>query len=263
MRPLETAEYVHGETGLNGAGLPEPKSDLAPGHAVDAIIDILRREPEGSVTLCPTGPLTNIALAMVKEPEILARAREIVLMGGAIDLGNVTPAAEFNIYVDPHAASVVYGFGLPITMFGLDVTHKVLVNDARLEAIHAVGTPGSLRPPTACSNSTRATIAGATTRMADRCTIPASPPGFSSPEIFGGRDCHVEIETASPTSMGPDGRRLVAAFGPGAQRPCGSRCRCECVLRAAEPLPCPLLGTRLRIIIHEHDVFSVGCACGP
>jgi purine nucleosidase len=111
VRPLETAEYVHGRSGLDGAELPEPAAPLAPGHAADAIIDILRTRPAGTVTLCPTGPLTNVALAMVKAPDIVPRIREIVLMGGAIGLGNVTPAAEFNIFVDPHAAAVARCLG--------------------------------------------------------------------------------------------------------------------------------------------------------
>jgi purine nucleosidase len=141
LRPLETAEYVHGETGLDGAELPPPSRPLAEGHAVDAIIAAVMSRPPGAVTLCPTGPLTNIAIAIRKEPRLAARLAGIVLMGGAIELGNVTPAAEFNIYVDPHAADIVFGCGAPITMFGLDVTHKALVTEPRLRAIEAIGTP--------------------------------------------------------------------------------------------------------------------------
>jgi purine nucleosidase len=141
LRPLETAEYVHGETGIDGAELPEPRRALAAGHAVDAIIELVMRRPLGEVTLCPTGPLTNIALALRKEPRLAAHLAGIVLMGGAIGLGNVTPAAEFNIHVDPHAAAIVFGCGAPITMFGLDVTHQVLVTEPRLRRIAAIGTP--------------------------------------------------------------------------------------------------------------------------
>ena len=106
--PLETAEYVHGETGLNGAVLPEPAVPLAarPRGRRDRRRDDGR--PPGTVTLCPIGPLTNVALAIIKEPAIVPRLKEIVLMGGAMELGNVTAAAEFNIYVDPHAARVVF-----------------------------------------------------------------------------------------------------------------------------------------------------------
>ncbi|MCB2054190.1 MAG: nucleoside hydrolase [Geminicoccaceae bacterium] len=201
LRPLETAEYVHGETGLNGANLAEPRIAPAPGHAVDAILGILAREPEGSVTLVPTGPLTNVALAMVKAPEVMARAAQIVLMGGAVDLGNVTPAAEFNIYVDPHAAHVVFGFGLPITMFGLDVTHKVTVTDARLEAIRAIDTPagraayGMLEFYNRYDRQRYDTEGGP---LHDPCTIA----WLLEPALFEGRDCFVEIDTTSPTCIG-------------------------------------------------------------
>lgn len=141
LRPLETAEYVHGATGLDGAELPPPARPPAPGHAVDALIALVMSRPAGTVTLCPTGPLTNVALALRKEPRLAQHLAGIVLMGGAIELGNVTPAAEFNIYVDPHAADIVFRCGAPITMFGLDVTHKVLVTEPRLRAIAAIGTP--------------------------------------------------------------------------------------------------------------------------
>ena len=98
-------------------------------------------QPPGTVTLCPIGPLTNVALAIVKEPAIVPRLKQIVLMGGSMELGNVTAAAEFNIHVDPHAARVVFECGAPIVMLGLDVTHKALVTDERLAGIKAIGTP--------------------------------------------------------------------------------------------------------------------------
>ena len=126
LHALVTAEEVHGETGLNGVTLPEPTLPLAPGHAVQAIIERLMAEPEGSITLVPTGPLTNVALAIVEEPRIVPRIAQIVLMGGARGLGNVTASAEFNFFVDPHAARIVFEAGAPIVMFGLDVTHTVL-----------------------------------------------------------------------------------------------------------------------------------------
>ena len=112
LRPLVTAEYVHGKTGLDGADLPAPTMPLQDQHAVDFIVETIMTEAAGQITLCPIGPLTNIALAMVKQPEIIPRIKEIVLMGGAMSHGNVTPAAEFNIYVDPHAARVVFEAGV-------------------------------------------------------------------------------------------------------------------------------------------------------
>lgn len=140
-RPLVTAEHVHGKTGLDGPRLADPVMPLQEQHAVDFIIETLRREPAGSVTLCPLGPLTNIAEAFRRAPEIVARVQQIVLMGGAyFEVGNITPAAEFNIYVDPEAAEIVMKSGAPVVMMPLDVTHKVLTTRARVEAFRALGT---------------------------------------------------------------------------------------------------------------------------
>lgn len=140
MRPLATAEYVHGQSGLDGADLPEPQMPLQAKHGVDFLIDTLIASA-GEITLATLGPLTNLAIAMIKEPRILNQIREIVLMGGAIAQGNVTPSAEFNIYVDPHAAHVVFTSGVKLTMLSLDVTHQVITTPERLEAIRAIGTP--------------------------------------------------------------------------------------------------------------------------
>lgn len=142
-RPLVTAEHVHGKSGLDGIALFQPASALAPGHAVDAIIDILRREPEGSVTLVAMGPLTNLATAFRRAPDIVPRLREIVLMGGAyFEVGNITPAAEFNIYVDPEAAQIVFAAGAPLTVLPLDVTHKALTSRDWIEQMRASGPVG-------------------------------------------------------------------------------------------------------------------------
>jgi len=138
---LVTAEHVHGKTGLDGPDLPDPTMPLQELHGVDFIIETLRAEPEGTVTLCPLGPLTNIATAFQRAPEIAARVKEIVLMGGAyFEVGNITPAAEFNIYVDPEAAELVFRSGVPITVLPLDTTHKALVTPPRNEAFRALGT---------------------------------------------------------------------------------------------------------------------------
>ena len=141
-RDLVTAEYVHGKTGLDGPVLPEPAMPLQDGHGVDFIVDTLRREPAGSVTLCPLGPLTNVATAFERAPDIVARVREIVLMGGAyFEVGNVTPAAEFNIYVDPEAAEIVFRSGVPLTVMPLDVTHKALTTAPHIQGFRDMGTP--------------------------------------------------------------------------------------------------------------------------
>ncbi len=139
VKELLTAEEVHGQSGLDGPDLPEPKRAVEPRHAVDFLINELLSTKD-PITLIPTAPLTNIAAALLKEPRIRPKIREIVLMGGAIAEGNTTPAAEFNIYVDPHAADVVFRSGVPIWMIGLDVTHQALVLPERLQRIRALGT---------------------------------------------------------------------------------------------------------------------------
>jgi len=201
VRDLVTAEFVHGKTGLDGADLPAPSVPLAEGHAALAIIDILRKKPEGTVTLCPVGPLTNIALAMRLAPDVVSRIEAIVLMGGAISVGNITPAAEFNIYVDPHAADVVFRSGVPLVMHGLDVTHKALVTPSRLAAIHAIGSEVSEAVHgllTFYNIFDQAKGEGHGAPLHDPCAIAY----VMRPDLFDGRDCHVEIDIASEASMG-------------------------------------------------------------
>jgi purine nucleosidase len=201
VRRLVTAEYVHGQTGLDGADLPAPAVPLADGHAVDALIDLLRARPAGAVTLCPTGPLTNVAMALLKAPDIAPRLRQIVLMGGAIGEGNITPAAEFNIHVDPHAAKVVFEAGVPLVMHGLDVTHQALVTPARLAAIRDLGTAVSaavtgLLEFYGIYDQTRRGRPGPP--LHDPCTIA----WLLRPELFSGRACHVAIETEGQHTLG-------------------------------------------------------------
>ena len=125
LQPLLVAGDVHGDSGLDGPRFPEPAVDVVPEHAVDLMHRVLAEHPE-PVTLVPTGPLTNVALLLTRHPDSARHIREIVLMGGSAGRGNTTPAAEFNMYVDPEAAGVVFGSGLPVTMCGLDVTHQAL-----------------------------------------------------------------------------------------------------------------------------------------
>ncbi len=191
--PLETAEFVCGPDGLAGAGLPPPKSTRAPGHAVEAIIAICRAASDDGITLCPLGPLTNLALAFRLAPDILPKVKRIVLMGGAIGLGNMTPAAEFNVHVDPHAAAIVFDCGRPIVMFGLGVTLQAIASHEHVERIGALG------------NATGRAIHGMLTRprpgglgtaghpMHDPCVIAY----LLWPELFAGRDCFVEVETGA------------------------------------------------------------------
>lgn len=133
VRESEIAPEIHGETGMDGPVLDVPVKEKSPGHAVDFIIDQVKKSPD-KVTLVPTGPLTNIALALIKDPSIKDEIDEIILMGGGT-FGNWTPAAEFNIYVDAEAAKVVYESGLPVTMFGLDVTHQVIADEAVINRV--------------------------------------------------------------------------------------------------------------------------------
>jgi purine nucleosidase len=140
LRELVTAGEVHGASGLDGVDWPEPAVDVEPAHAADLIADLVMAAP-GEVTLVPIGPLTNVALALRREPRIASAVREVVLMGGSFTRGNVTPAAEFNIYVDPEAAAVVFAAGWPLTMVGLDLTHQARVTPEVLGRIEAAGTP--------------------------------------------------------------------------------------------------------------------------
>ncbi|MFN8634722.1 MAG: nucleoside hydrolase [Chloroflexota bacterium] len=140
IRPLVTAPYAHGESGLDGYDFGPPEVELADEHGVDLIIRTVKEATE-PVTVVPVGPLTNIAMAFLKAPEIKAKIPRIVLMGGAAGAGNVTPSAEFNIYVDPEAASVVFESGVPITMVGLDATHQARIRTPERQRIRDLGTP--------------------------------------------------------------------------------------------------------------------------
>lgn len=142
-RPLTIADHVHGETGLEGPTLPEPSVEPDGRHAVDLMADILREtDPDRPVTIIPTGPLTNVALLLRMYPDLAAeRIEGIVLMGGGVTEGNITPAAEFNIYVDPEAAKIVFDFPLPVTMIGLDVTHQAIVTREEADRLRRRGGP--------------------------------------------------------------------------------------------------------------------------
>jgi purine nucleosidase len=138
-RPLTTAAQIHGASGLDGPVFGPPTVDVADEHAVDYIIGALLAS-DGDITLVPVGPLTNIATAVRREPGIVQRTREVVLMGGAYTRGNHTPAAEFNIFVDPEAAAIVFEAGWPLTMVGLDLTHQAVLPQQVIEEIAAMGT---------------------------------------------------------------------------------------------------------------------------
>jgi len=137
-RELRTAAHVHGESGLDGPDLPEPTTKPIEAHAADFLAELL----EPGVVLVPTGPLTNVALLLERHPDVKERLERIVWMGGAIAEGNITPAAEFNAFVDPEAAAAVFGSGIQVTMIGLDVTHKALFTRAHADRLRGTGTVG-------------------------------------------------------------------------------------------------------------------------
>lgn len=202
VRDLVTAENVHGKTGLDGPTLPEPTMPVQDRHAVDFLVETLMAEEAGSVTLCALGPLTNIALALERAPEIAPRIAEIVLMGGGLfEGGNVTPAAEFNIYVDPHAAEIVLRAGIPTVVIPLDCTHKALTTARRVEAFRKLGT----RPAAAVAElldfferydeHKYGTDGGP---LHDPCVIAY----LLRPGLFAGRHINVSVETNSELTMG-------------------------------------------------------------
>jgi purine nucleosidase len=201
-RNLVTAEHVHGKTGMDGPVLPDPTMPLQEQHGVDFIIETLRREEAGTVTLCPLGPLTNIAQAFLKAPDIIAKVQEIVLMGGAyFEVGNITPAAEFNIYVDPEAAEIVFKSGVPLVVMPLDVTHKVLTTRARVAAFRGLGTEvGRVAAEWAefFERFDKEKYGSDGGPLHDPTVVAY----VISPELFEGRRINVEIETKSELTLG-------------------------------------------------------------
>jgi purine nucleosidase len=202
QRVLVTAEHVHGKTGLDGIALPEPQMKLQDAHAVEFIIDTLRREPPGTVTLCALGPLTNLGTAFRRAPDIVERVQQVVLMGGAyFEVGNYTPAGEFNIYVDPEAAEIVFKSGVDLVVMPLDVTHKALTTRPRVEAFRALGTPVGLAVAAWTDFFERFDMekyGSAGAPLHDPTVIAY----LLQPELFSGRRVNVEIETQSDLTRG-------------------------------------------------------------
>jgi purine nucleosidase len=202
VRDLVTGEYIHGKTGLDGVPLHDPKVDLAKGHAVDFLINTLHSAAEESVTLCLIGPMTNLAVALIQDPNIKRGIKEVVLMGGAYHTrGNVTPAAEFNIYVDPHAAAVVFGSGIPIVVLPLDVTQKVLSTKARVKRLEDLGNrAGKLVAAILISHARREIekLGSEGGPLHDPCVIAY----LLEPSLFSGRNVNVAIETQGEFTLG-------------------------------------------------------------
>lgn len=199
---LVTAEHVHGVTGLDGPDLPQPVTKPRQGHSVDFIIDTVRRLPDKTVTIAALGPLTNIALAFLKAPDIIERLQGVVLMGGAyFEVGNITPTAEFNIYVDPDAAGIVFRSGADITVLPLDVTHQMHSTPPRIEAFRQIG------------NKAGAAVAAMLTfsetydlKKYGWNGAPLHDPCVTAfllrPDLFEGRRVNVEVETGSALTRG-------------------------------------------------------------
>jgi purine nucleosidase len=214
--PLATGAAIHGGSLGDRLDVPDPTTPPPERNGVDFIIETLRAAEPGAVTLCALGPLTNIAVALVKAPDIAGRIGELVVMGGAgSEIGNVTPAAEFNIHVDPHAASIVLDGGVPVTMIPLDVTHKVLSTPARVAALRAL--------PNHCGPAAAGLLAGFEAARASRfgrralalhdpCVIAY----VLRPHLFGGRKVNVAVETGSPLTFG---MTVVDWFGVTGRRP--------------------------------------------
>ncbi len=201
-QPLVTAEHVHGKSGLDGIVIYEPTTPLEEKHAVDFIIETCLAADNNSIFLVPTGPLTNIGLAIERAPAILSKIKEIILMGGALrEGGNITPSAEFNIYVDPEAAQIVLRCGCPIVMMSLDVTHQVLTTRKRVDAIRnldsTVGEPiASLIEFYERYDEEKYHLDGAP--LHDPCTIAY----LIKPDLFSLKEVNVEVETEGDFTRG-------------------------------------------------------------
>jgi purine nucleosidase len=196
LRPAYDARDVHGESGLGGAVLPPAAGSPAPGHAIEYIIDTVRAAP-GQITLVATGPLTNIALAVKREPRLADWVREFVIMGGSAGRGNVTPAAEFNIWADPEAAAVVFRAGWTVVVLGLDVTLKTGASPAVMERMGELGPLGTelLLPALEQYRSVREPSGPP---VHDVCAVA----WVAQPGVFGLVPARVQVETASPLTAG-------------------------------------------------------------
>ena len=195
VRPPITAEHVHGYTGLHGLDLPEPSTPVRSEHGVDYLVDTLRASP-GNVTLCLLGPATNLAMALVKAPDIAAGIAEVVWMAGArSEGGNVTPAAEYNVHADPDAAQVLLSSGIPLTLLPLDLTHQVRATEERLARLRRVGTAAALAVAALYSDVEEGGQGGP---LHDPCVIAH----LLRPGLFSGRRINVAVETASPLTLG-------------------------------------------------------------
>ena len=196
VRPALDARHVHGESGLGGAILPTPEYEAQKGHAIDYIIDTARAAP-GEITLVATGPLTNIAMAVRKEPRLTQWVKDFVIMGGSSGRGNVTPAAEYNIWADPEAAAAVFSAGWTVTVLGLDVTLKTGATPATLARMGELGSLGAelLLP---ALNQYRSVSEPGGPAVHDVCAVVY----VAQPDLFGLKPARIDVETAGRLTSG-------------------------------------------------------------
>jgi len=202
LRPLVTAEYVHGESGLDGTVLPPPSAPLGKQHAVNYLVETLMAAPEGEITVCTLGPMTNLAMAMVLEPRIVPRIREVVSMGGGFfEGGNATPAAEFNIWVDPHAASVVFNSGVPITIAPIDCTYTAQAGPEWIAALRATGGRAAIEAANMIDFYRQ--YGAHKFKTEARPIHDACVTGYLlAPHLYEGKLCNVTIDITSPETIG-------------------------------------------------------------
>jgi inosine-uridine nucleoside N-ribohydrolase len=209
VRKLITGEHVHGNNGLAGVEFPEPKIKPVAESAPEMIRKIVKANP-GEISIVAVGPLTNVALALRDDPDLAAKIKSIVIMGGSLSGGNVTPAAEFNLYVDPEAARIVFDAGVPLTMVGLDVTRKVLFTDERLKALETAKNPSGI----AAAKIMAATLEHLNRGphpMIEAMHDPLTVANLIDPGILTLKDYYVEVETEGEFTAG---ETIGWAYGP-------------------------------------------------
>src|SRR5215471_3405998 len=200
LRRLVTAAYVHGNNGLGGVEFPEPKIKPAAESAVELIRRIVRANP-GEITIAAVGPLTNIATLLKVDPSIAALIKAFALMGGSLSGGNITPAAEFNFYVDPEAARIVFDSGVPILMVGLDVTHKVLLRESHVKVLEAAQNPVS-QAAAKIMRATMARIKPTSDETVVSMHDPLTVASLIDPSVVTAKDYYVQIETTGEMTAG-------------------------------------------------------------
>ena len=200
VQPLRAATYVHGESGVGNSQLPEPGTKPIARHAVDYLIERVLAEP-GEISIFPIGPLTNIAMAIRKEPRFAKAVKELVIMGGAIhENGNVTPQAEFNIIVDPHAAHIVFHSGMPITLVPLDATHKCLLLQKHVDRLMQIDSPVSrfIREAVELYLKVSVELGYASCALHDPLTLAT----IIAPELLTLKEYYVDVDISGGVSMG-------------------------------------------------------------